>query len=223
MTSLSPRVVVVAGLLTGTSHAAAVAGLDALKGMVRTVDTVLEVETPAGAKRAVVRRDGQVLTTWHSERQVTVSLQMIAHDPRIFGQERRHFLQTGGAAGAFEYPVMYPITYGTAEIAQNTAVLVNDGNEAAHPVVSVRGDFPSGFRLTSGDSELTYSAPVFAGTPVVVDFLSRTVTQSGGLRTVHLTRRDFWEVPAGGSASITLIPISAGYGWAEAVVTDTYL
>ncbi|GMA31608.1 hypothetical protein [Litorihabitans aurantiacus] len=142
LTTLAPRVLVVSGLLLGPEHSLVVAALGRLKSLATRTDTTFEVETPAGSKLATARRDGEVMVTWHSDIAATVSLQLLATDPCIYGALQRTVLKAPSAAGGLEYPLEYDLDYATPLDQQSSASLVNAGDEDSWPVFVAHGPWP---------------------------------------------------------------------------------
>lgn len=117
----------------------------------------------------------------------------------------------------------YPLSYGrSASGSRNVGVLVNGGSSRAFPTFTVNGPFPDGVRLDFPGlgAGLEFSQPVGV-VPLVVDCRSRTASVGGLDVTRHLTRRGFPVVPAGGSVSVSLQ--SAGSGWVDCLVRDTWM
>lgn len=129
----------------------------------------------------------------------------------------------GLSYGSGDAGLAYPLSYGrSASGSRNVGVLVNGGSSRAFPVFTVNGPFPSGVRLDFPglDAGLEFSQPVGV-VPLVLDCRSRTASVGGLDVTRHLTRRGFPVVPAGGSVSVSLQ--SAGSGWVDCLVRDTWM
>lgn len=129
----------------------------------------------------------------------------------------------GLSYGSGNAGLAYPLSYGrSASGPRNVGVLVNGGSSRAFPVFTVNGPFPDGVRLDFPglDAGLEFSQPVGV-VPLVLDCRSRTASVGGLDVTRHLTRRGFPVVPAGGSVSVSLQ--SAGSGWVDCLVRDTWM
>lgn len=112
------------------------------------------------------------------------------------------------SGGGFGYPVVYPIRYQSEAIAGNGEVAAgtNIGTATSWPVITVTGKLPDGFLLLDAyGRSIKYDGAVNPGSPVVVDCRRRVVTVDGVNRSVLLSRREWFEVPAGGSSSISLV------------------
>ena len=110
----------------------------------------------------------------------------------------------------------------TLVVSGGPETVTNQGNATAWPVVTVSGDFPGGFRLTSGTRAVEFGFAVFPQSPVVVD-MAGSVWVGGAERSHWLRRRDWISVPPQGSASIALDPLAGGTGRAVVAVRDTWL
>lgn len=146
----------------------------------------------------------------------------VANKPaRLSTNVRETYLQGIGRTGGFEYPVEYPIEYGSLIAAQNTALLQNLGGYRADVDFTVQGDFPGGFSIIDGDSGITYRGAVYAQAPVTISTKLRDATQNGVSRGNLIDSFDDFRVPAKGTRSVTFI--ADGTGWCKCAVHDTYM
>lgn len=174
---------------------------------------------------ASVSSDGE----WH-EHWLKFTLTIVCARPERLAWDARRFQLVpawdsglGLSYGSGNAGLAYPLSYGrSASGSRNVGVLVNGGSSRAFPVFTVNGPFPSGVRLDFPglDAGLEFSQPVGV-VPLVLDCRSRTASVGGLDVTRHLTRRGFPVVPAGGSVSVSLQ--SAGSGWVDCLVRDTWM
>lgn len=174
---------------------------------------------------ADVRLDGDIRHAYLGSHATTVEIPLLAPDPFLVGEAHSTPLTLGGAGVGLEYGPFSKggvLTYGTA--APTVYVLVtNRGNAEAWPLVRVTGDFPGGFRLTSGNRTVTFSGATFAQSPVLVDMAAGSVTVNGADQTAACTRREWWSIPAGGAIQPRISAVTPGIGFAEVIARDTYI
>lgn len=159
---------------------------------------------------------------------ISGSIDIVCQDPRRYStQARTAYLvpvtyDPGGllydeTAGYLLSPIQF---YGEAPV-NSAATIGNGGTSTAYPTITVEGSFPDGVRLTGSWGELSYSAPIGNGAPLVIDCLTRTASVLGQDMTRSLTSRDFPSIPAGGSVTMTLA--SRGTGTVAVESRDTYI
>lgn len=219
--SHSARSVTLAGVLVGPTQQAVAAALDTLNALADLDDAPLQVETPAGVRIAWVRRDSETLTSWASDLAVTFSVSLIAADPRLYGPVQRTVVLPVSQVGGIRYPLTYPLRYHGVG-AQSSTLLVNAGNAAAPVRLVAHGPLPDGVRVVLGSRTLAFDMPLFAGQSVVLDGRSRTASIGGVDMSQHLSRREWVDVPAGGSLRVSLVGRTGG-GWVDVEWADTWL
>jgi hypothetical protein len=130
-------------------------------------------------------------------------------------------VQQGGLVYGDGKGLRYGLSYGTAGVASNVALLTNQGSSPAFPVLTVTGSFPNGVLVQwSGGDAVEYAGSVGA-VPLVLDSRSQTASMGGVDVSRNLTRRSFPVIPAAGSVSLRLM--SAGSGWVTASCRDTFI
>ena len=157
------------------------------------IDAVLEFTYPSGRLTGVAKIT--VIATADDPVRYATALQSLS-------------LVSGARSGGTDYPTKYPTDYGgDADASQSYGVLTNDGNIASAPVITVRGSLPQGFTLMDSEGRgITYYDAVFPGSPVTVDCKNRRVMVNGVNRSVMLSRREWFTVPAKGSLGVSFIP-----------------
>lgn len=123
----------------------------------------------------------------------------------------------------------------TVEVMESTPVLdwgagtpaggafANAGNADAHPIYTVHGSWPAGFRITTGSKVVEYPAPVVPSHPVIIDHKTGSVTVSGVDQTYRLTRRDWVAVPPGEAIQPRITGLAPATGWCDVTISDTYI
>lgn len=99
----------------------------------------------------------------------------------------------------------------------------NSGNADAHPVYTVHGSWPAGFRITTGSKVIEYPAPVVPSHPVIIDNKTGSVTVTGVDQTYRLSRRDWVSVPAGEAIQPRITGLAPSTGWCDITISDTYI
>ena len=158
-------------------------------------------------------------------------VEVTAADPFRYSMTRQEAtLMAGARRGAFDYPVDYPIDYASSDsTASPTGTVLNRGNEVGYPVVTVTTTvpLPGGFLLQDGAGRsIRVAAPVLPGSPVTVDCKRRAVLVGGVNVSWALVERQWFEVPAGGSATVTFQPdadLPVGQAWATLTFRDTWI
>lgn len=127
----------------------------------------------------------------------------------------------GGLAYSRAHVLAWPLDWGEVPEAANSCTLANRGTATAHPTITLSGTLAAGATVTHAAGQLAYDMPIQPGAPVVLDCLSRTASCNGVDVTRWLSRRDFPDVPAGGSLRLSLM--ATGAGACEAEARDTYI
>lgn len=148
-------------------------------------------------------------------------LDLYAADPRQYGELKHSqvFSATQDTRG-IDYTIGYPLDWGT-NTAIKSPILYNNGNSRSWPKFIVRGDLPSGFSITNGGSKsVTFTGPVFSGSPVTIDMFDGTATVAGVDRSYQLSRRDWFFIPSLSSIKPKLVPtiesdITADIEWRD--------
>lgn len=114
-------------------------------------------------------------------------------------------------------------TLGWGAGAPFSGAFANGGNADAHPVYTVYGSWPAGFRITTGSGAIEYPAPVHPSTPVRIDNRTGEVMVGGVDQTYRLTRRDWVTVPAGSAIQPRIEALAPSTGWMDVDIKDTYM
>lgn len=114
-------------------------------------------------------------------------------------------------------------TLGWGAGAPFSGAFANGGNADAHPVYTVHGSWPAGFRITTGSGAIEYPAPVHPSTPVRIDNCTGEVMVGGVDQTYRLTRRDWVTIPAGSAIQPRIEALAPSTGWLDVDIKDTYM
>lgn len=172
-----------------------------------------------------VQLDGEVQHTAEGYEWVTLQVPLLAPDPFLYAPARESTMATPGMGAGLKWSGGLLgggfLRWGGSV---PDAVVENAGNAEAWPVYVVEGDFSAGFRIDVNGHSLTYSDPVFRGTPVTIDTGSGQVLVNGQDRTHRLTTRSWEPIPAYGKIVPRLIPLDAySEGWGTVQWSDTYI
>ncbi|MFW0181268.1 hypothetical protein [Rothia sp. P5766] len=104
-----------------------------------------------------------------------------------------------------------------------TGACANNGNADAHPVYTVSGSWPAGFRIVTGNRVIEYPSPIHPSNPARIDNRTGSVTVGGADQTYRLTRRDWVTVPAGTAIQPRIEALAPSTGWCDVTIQDTYI
>lgn len=135
-------------------------------------------------------------------------VQWYAPDPRMYGATINSSTPLRGAGTGLVYPLTYPLSYGSPA-SGGSLVFTNTGSAATEPILTVSGPLAQGFQITYVETgqHLTYSAPV--GSDIVIDCSAGTATTQGQDRTIFLSQRDWFSVPAQSSATFVFATLGS--------------
>lgn len=154
-----------------------------------------------------------------------VSVPLLAPDPFLYAQTAQTPLYPPGygegirwAGGPMESKVLR--FYGGPPPG---GVLTNEGNAEAWPSFTVRGSWPSGFRLSNGRRSVIFPVAVFEQAPVTVDMRTGSISVRGQDQTHLATRREWFSIPARGTTSVRVDSFAPSEGWVDCYTRDTYI
>ncbi|MEV7973309.1 hypothetical protein [Cellulomonas sp. NPDC089187] len=218
---LGGRSIAVSGWIHGDDPEAAAAGRDRLKSAITLDRTDLVLVDGKDRRSTTVRRDGEVIVTRITDRTFSWSAQVIAEDPRWYGewQERSTGVptSTGGLAVPFTVPVVIASTVTSGEVS-----LINAGTIAAPVTVRFDGPLtgPSVRHTRTGRTVALSSALELAeGEHLIVQMDTRQVLAQGtASRSRLLTRRE-WSEALPGENTWAFTTATAGPGARMTVTT----
>lgn len=163
------------------------------------------------------------------ERQGTQALQvavpLLCPDPFLYAQGTTTQVSPPGAGVGFSWADgVFPGGGVDWREGRNTSArVVNNGNADAYPVITIRGSWPNGFRLTDGRHAVEYPHAVYDQSPVVVDMRAGSVLVRGADQTHKLSRRQWFKVGPGKAITVRVGQFAPSTGWADIVLQDTYI
>lgn len=171
---------------------------------------------------ADVKLDGAPKLSELGDKAVRLEIPLLAPDPFLRGPNRIQQLHPAGVGEGLMWPLGNALDYGASARASSSTIR-NEGNATSWPRFVVRGDFPGGWRISSGASSVEYPVPTFESSPVVVDMATGAITVEGRDRTYSATRRDWFGIPAQGGIAPKIVALTPGRGWADVEHHDLYI
>lgn len=150
----------------------------------------------------------------------SAALQFYAPDPRLYGQTQTLTTGLRTAGTGMSFPMTFPMTFGTTGSGGSVS-FTNTGTANTEPVFTVSGALSQGFQITwlETGQHLTYSFPV--GSDLVVDCGAGMASTQGQDRTVYLTQRDWFSVPAGAVGTFQIAALGGETGTSNPGFTFT--
>jgi len=199
---LTARVLTMGGLIHGQDTAAIEAAFDRLNAAVSLEPFEILVLESGRIRNATVRRQGEVIPTWHSDKLAEYSILVTAKDPRKFGDlitaSTRLPFSEGGLAFPVTFPIMFTDVSGTGVVTIN-----NPGNTQAPVWLRIDGPIPAGgWTITHiGKRQAVSFATALelgAGEFVTVDMDRREVLAQGqSARSGYVTSRGWFSLDPG--------------------------
>lgn len=199
---LTPRILSMAGLIHGTGMADIEAAFDRLNAAVKLDPFEIVVPESGRLRNAMVRRRGEVIPTWHSDKLAGYSVLVSAKDPRKFGDLVSHTTRLPFSSGGLTFPVMFPVTF-TGTSATGTVTVNNPGNTEAPVWLRIDGPIPAGgWSVTHVGKKrsLTFasSLALAAGEFLTVDMDRKEVLAQGQApRSGYVTSRGWFSLDPG--------------------------
>lgn len=219
------RELTIAGAWQGMDPAEARRVIDTIRAIGATGRTVtLTRQTSLGLRSIDTVLDGEPDITAHLDDWSGViewKLPLYAPDPVWHAPPVEVQASTAGQDVGLVWPLFAPeglLDWGA--VTSQEASIANPGSIDAWPTVTVRGLLPSGFIIADAATgqRVVYRGAVTPTAPVTIDFAAGTATTPGGGSTELITARDWWTVPAAGTARPTLTSIQSG-GSGAATIT----
>lgn len=184
---------------------------------------LMSVQDAAGIRYAEVGLSGVPSWVRQTDTFATWKIDVYAPSPEIWGVENTVVITDETLLGGLDYPLAYPMSYGTPKN-NNDAYVSNKGNYRSFPIFKVTGDFPSGFHIKNNKGSIvTYTGLVSSSSPVTIDMAKGTAVQNGTDRTMLVTRRDWFSIPANSTIRPAFSPIQDGPGWCDIIYRDTWI
>ncbi|MFI9331886.1 hypothetical protein ACIGZJ_30645 [Kitasatospora sp. NPDC052868] len=210
-TYLGARVITLAGTITAPSLAALDAAAEQLYAAVSLTDTTLSVAETI-PKQATVRRSGEPLVDYETDRIARYSVMLTAEDPRRYAlNEQGGNTKLPVSSGGLTLPLTLPLTI-AAGSSSGTVTLQNLGTITTPPRFIVGGPLP-GFTILvqypdSTVRQLTYTDTVGAADVLVIDTGARTVVLNGTVSRRRYLSGQWPDIPPG--QTVTVQWFSAG-------------
>lgn len=215
-------------IFTGIAVAKTASGLqhmrDALVGLMADGRyEQLTVQTTTGIRYAEVGLEGTTSWIQITDTAASWKISFYAPDPFVYGEIQYIRMGAKTSTGGLEYRLSYPLKYNMGS--SNTAQTIkNNGNFASWPKFRVTGDYYSGFSISDNlNNTVTYAGMVTMQSPVLIDMRTGTATQNDVDKSVLVSKREWFSVPAQATIQPIFTPIQAGSGWCDIIFRDTWI
>lgn len=173
---------------------------------------------------ATVKLAGEIGHKWVGQHAMDIQVPLLAPDPHLYAEERAYQLFPAGFGEGLDYPLFADDVLDFMDGAAGSMLpLHNAGTAKAWPRFVVRGNWPSGFRLTSEQQTVEYGAPVFSQSPAVVDMRTGSVQVGGADMTHAVTRRGWFGADPHSTIQPRITAVGQAQGWADVTIADTYI
>jgi hypothetical protein len=199
---MKPRVLELSGVVTAPSLGDLDDAFDRLHEAVSLDDTDLIVSEVGRSRHCSVRRSGEVIQEYRSDRVATYSVLVTAKDPRKYGDLVSASTGLPSVTGGLTYPITYPKTY-SGVTNSGVVTVTNNGNESAPVWFRVDGPIPAGgWSIThlGKNRTLTFatSLALASGEFVTIDMDAREVLAQGqSARSGWVTSRGWFDLDPG--------------------------
>lgn len=173
-----------------------------------------------------VRLDGEIKHSYEGTRAFNLEVPLLAPDPWLYAPARIYQIFPRGAGTGLRYPLFGVDPQGVASFGQQSsqiAAISHEGNAYAYPAYTVRGEWPSGFRITAGGRVITYPYAVRTTAPVTVDCAAGQVLISGMDHTHELTSRQWHRAEPRAGFTVMIESLAPSTGWCDVKFSDTYI
>ena len=199
---LTPRIMTIEGLVMAPSLAALDDAFDRLNAAIALGPSLMVVAEAAKVRNLMVRRQGEVLPDYLTDRIGKYSVLVAAKDPRKYGDLVTASTLLPSSAGGLVRPSTWPRTWTGVS---NTGVIrvTNTGNEQAPVWLRIDGPIPAGgWTVThiGKNQSLTFATALAldAGEFVTVDMERREVLAQGqSARAGYVTSRGWFSLDPG--------------------------
>ena len=196
------RVMVIEGLILTESPELLSEALDLLNASVTLEQFTMIVSETGYVRHVLAQRQGEVIVSRFNNRQAKFSIQIVAKDPRKFGDLISISTYLPSSSGGLTYPLTYPKTY-TGVTVSGVVRLTNTGNTQAPVWLRIDGPIPAGgWTVThlGKKQALTFasSLALTSGEFVTVDMDRREVLAQGqAARAGYVTSRGWFSLDPG--------------------------
>lgn len=224
--TFSARMIALSGTAVATSRGELQRMRDDLNGLFMDGEySTIRVATSASTRYATVGLENTISWVQQLDNVALFRIELYAPDPHIYGEERVSTIgATTGAGGGMTYTLQYPLNYNPIDLSAYAPQIINNGNAPSWPKFKVTGDYYDGFTITDGwDKKVTYTGTVSQGSPVEIDMAKGTAIQNGVDRSVRLSDREWFAIPAKDSIMPQFKPTKAASGWCDIIFRDTFI
>lgn len=180
---LQPRDIAISGVVDAPTPGLLSDAIDRLSAAVSLEDTTLTVWEAGRARTCTVRRaDEVVVTDWDFDNgTATWSIQLVALDPRKYGETVTQSTGLPSSSGGLTWPVTFPAQW-TGVTNSGTVSIANLGNVTAPVVLRIDGPVtgPKVTHIASGTA-LVFSSSLTLGSGeyLLIDMEARSVLANG--------------------------------------------
>lgn len=199
---MTARVLTMGGLIHGADRAALEAAFDRLNAAVQLEPFEVLVAEYGRVRNIMVRRQGAVIPTWHSDKLAEYSVLVSAKDPRKFGDLASYSTVLPFSTGGLVRPSTWPRTW-TGVSGTGTITVNNPGNTEAPVWLRIDGPLPAGGHSVTHQGKkrtLTFGTTLAlaAGEFLTVDMDRREVLAQGqSPRSGYVTNRGWFSLDPG--------------------------
>lgn len=197
---LTPRVIAITGTIQAPAPSLLAAARHQLNAACSLDDTTFSVTEYGETLYSTVTRQDEVLFGDETETWTTFSLQLVAEDPRRYGQSASLQTAMPSSSGGLTFSTTFPLVFAST-VVPGVVSFDNPGNIDAP--VTIRIDGPcSGPIVThiSSGSQLVFESSLTLGTGewLIIDMAERTVKAQGqASRTGYVTSRGYFSLSPG--------------------------
>lgn len=199
---LTARVLSMGGLIHGADVASIEAAFDRLNAAVSLDPFEILVLESGRIRNLTVRRQGEVIPTWHSDKLAAYSILVSAKDPRKFGDLITASTRLPFSSGGLIRPSTWPRTWSGVS-GTGTVTINNPGNTEAPVWLRIDGPIPAGGHSITHQGRkrtLTFGTAIAlgAGEFLTVDMDKREVLAQGqSARSGYVTSRGWFSLDPG--------------------------
>lgn len=197
---LTPRVVAVNGTIQAPSKTLLAQARHQLNAACSLDDTTFSVTEYGETLYTTVTRQDEVLYGDETELWTTFSVQLVAEDPRRYGQVASLQTAMPSSSGGLTWPATFPLVFNST-VVPGTVSFFNPGNIAAPVMLRIDGPCSGPIITHVGTgTQLVFAASLTLATGefLIVDMAERTVKAQGqASRTAYVTQRGYFDLTPG--------------------------
>lgn len=197
-----PRVMTIEGLMMAPASGMLSAAVDSLSAAVELGQFQMLVSEQGRVRNTMAKRQDEVIVTYLTDTKARYSIQIVARDPRKFGDLLTATTRLPFSEGGLTFPVTFPITF-TGTSGTGVLRVNNPGNTQAPVWLRIDGPIPAGgWTVThvGKKQSLTFATALALGVGefVTVDMDRREVLAQGQApRSGYVTSRGWFPLDPG--------------------------